>query len=505
MDKSEIKVHTYWTFRLAALDKLSEDINKERSDNYEFHKQFVINYNKHPDSLVELNGDVMGITVDDAVCSDPALLPTVKKMLDSGEFLLRELLVREFLAQPSEWHVLNVNKMPPIALPWQQWRPASSTCIPDDDYKFCKHHYFSRYIHKHAKKAFPPGEIQIIQVADQEHSAGDNWAQIIPTKAMGRGLDHPNFDAASVTTPPALRYGITEFEAIRKDARFYNQDLNELLPYAFEHKARIRVESFPRFWRGALPANSVTGYFWAPNAVFFCSNKSDSRFRAQIYFNLSPVLVEEEATGGRENLDNVYGPAPEYLFGIGAASSNEEARAIMAGNQAKSSSKSPKDDLAVAVNRLKAAKKRLPKAFSPPLKNEPDFTARGLPPIPAAWLSVLKVADGFKVERRVVCCEKVLSAAAIAEQTLHMRKLAFCDEFTVDPEIEEPPEDARKIPEHYLFVASDEERFCVLDLSKLTPAGDCPVLALSWDCDYAAYEWATVADFVSAMFEDSSP
>lgn len=406
-------------------------------------------------------------------------LPWLLENLKSGKVQFSRSKVNETLAEDSgqvyEWYAIRERRQN------EETGPLSSG-------------YASEALREVLLKSPFASELELIWMKNNQAARPQTFL-VLPKQCLGRGLDHPWFPYESAREPdpyaggqefnPQRRFAIWNVSKNPRNVGPLGTFFDPLMPYMLEaqHDPLFFLYSCQRFYRGAAPhapiayTTAASPYFRKDARAYLLESgllKSD---------DFIPVLMEDAPTDGREFLDEVYGPPPEYIclrVGGDAQKWLSEKRIEGAGYEAfKAAPKaSPAALLVTQLEKLKALKKIKPERFNPGLNAE--MLSRENPEIPVAWRQVLAISNGIQADS----FEEIYDASSI-------------EQFTDAKQSDE------HAPEHYLFIAQTMGgEFTALDLSKLKPSGDCPVLELEVDGKTVNRTWASIGEYLEALVED---
>lgn len=143
--------------------------------------------------------------------------------------------------------------------------------------------------------------------------------------------------------------------------------------------------------------------------------------------------------------------------------------------------------LATVLNKLNDQKRVDPSAFERPLPADRFQAALASIPlaVPSGWVQLLQLTNGFFGEIEAPGLERLWE-----HHQSHQEAAKYAN-----PEF----------PDHVFHVAFDlSGDYVVLDLSRVTEDGDCPVMLFSHETMEKEREWESIGAFLVERFEENS-
>jgi hypothetical protein len=372
--------------------------------------------------------------------------------------------------------------------------------------------------------------IDFIWAPDKGKYAATQWYSVIGTSFVGRGIDHPWFDPATrgrykyggfmAVQPTDRRWiiGVREFDAAQTHERLpiaSPRGLAELFGllrklgtnYGVPIKAPLCLlrAHLPRSDFAYARIAEPTGLEEQPyRTVRLCCTRAARQVLLEARMaqpdDFEPVDVVDEPYAGAAVFDRPAEPLP----GVFDEQQLAKVRAAEAKALAKHAGR-PKPPMPVNPQELKkllAKLKRVIQRQEAPLAagaaaDALDGAERALGfRIPARWRELLSMIDGFTIDNTKaldgVAELRVASSGALADEHKRLQFIA-----SGYGELDPPPA-------HLLGVAnSDIGDGIFLDLSRLTPDGDCPVLHLDHETIETVMTWPAIGLFLADAIEVS--
>ncbi len=361
--------------------------------------------------------------------------------------------------------------------------------------------------------------VELLRIPDNGRYRAPQWYLAVAREPLGRGLDHPWFDPATLTNlgyqtrNPRSRHGQWGFgsDQFRRGVGFGEPVKDRLLAIALSMAGRrgsLGLRSCRRLLRAFLPSTDFAFVLWdaqqGPPSAGASGELLERRGlavnrRTRDLLLAQRLLGPEECMGalvldapyeGAEELDRLYGP-PDRLFSDADLARHRDYEAAgWAEFQA-----NPKPvrvpDLKRSLALLRAAKRREPAAFARPAGAKAISEAeRALgQPIPPAWQEVLRASNAGRIESCELAdgegCELV-AVEALARARDSWRRVMQSMDFDAPTEL---------LP----VIETEIGDVVCLDTAALAPDGDCPVALVSHETGEREREWASVAEFLEEL------
>lgn len=449
-----------------------------------------------------------GTTVDVSTPSFPELVRRLSRYREAGMFYPAKgtLFIEpiEDVSRPFEWFYLKVPHAP------QRFRNAPNEsgqmlgfeCRADAaDQK--RHAMLAAGLSVVVSERFKEicsdsSGVEFLWLKDIGHFQASQWYLPIARLPLGARIDHAWFDPTkrASSRKPCHRYrvGVRSFKKVefRDGVTFESAGLDAMASLFPTEDSREYLQVIAPYMalRGFLPAADFA-YLWneAGGERHLCISR---RVRDRLLSNqvlrieeCVPVLVVDDPPKETEILDGrVEVPLPLLSGDALVNATTEAARSYLEHLRHPKSSRCA--NLEMALVALRAAKEKEPQRF----RNSPDagelaLATRSLATgLPAAWEKVLQTANGFGFS--LGDSFEVTRARDLPNEHDELQRAACSGR--------------KDFPNTLLHITTGSSGdWHALDLSRLTPQGDCPVWQFDHETLLHMHEWGSVGAFLEEL------
>lgn len=322
------------------------------------------------------------------------------------------------------------------------------------------------------------------------------WYKLVPTQWLGRGLDHPWFDPATITgevdqpTAPERRRGVVQFmnNQLKSGVAFAESWLNDFMRLCLP--GQLELGFHMRHLRANLPDTD----FALLRDGHLCMRRRvrDVLLRQGMIQarEAGALCIVDEAPAGVIVLDKAEDQLALPITAEEIRRVKETESRLWAAHLSK-----PKPAREASLDRslklMKAIKQSRPDEFGRKARSQDiAATAAALTePMPAAWQQVLAVSEKF----------------SFGDGEFEIVPLALLPEYQNEVRARNAGQPTEIPTRSMCFTRGLAGDFHCFDLETLKPDGDCRVLLISHETMSPEQQWPSIAEFIEDTFSAMAP